>query len=216
MTIRARPLHAQARQVVLERILRGELAPGSRLVESLLAKDLGVSRTPLREALMHLEREGFLELQPNRGFFIAPLSGEEAAELYPILGLLEAHALSLIGLPNSPRVAQLAELNDRLLANEDTPAETFSINVEWHTVLTSGCPNRLLLKMLASVRRKVYRYEWAHAAPDGDRVRDSVEDHDAILTCLESGDLSGATDALRRHWDTDLESLTSALFNSTR
>lgn len=215
MTIRARPLHAQARQVVLERILRGELAPGSRLVESLLAKDLGVSRTPLREALMHLEREGFLELKPNRGFFVAPLSGEEAAELYPILGLLEAHALSLIGPPNSPRLAQLAELNDRLLANEDMPPETFSINVEWHTVLTSGCPNRLLLKMLASVRRKVYRYEWAYAGPDEDRVRDSVEGHDAILTCLESGDLDGATDALRRHWATDLESLTSAISNDT-
>jgi DNA-binding GntR family transcriptional regulator len=207
LTIRARPLHAQARQVVLERILRGDLAPGSRLIESLLAKDLGVSRTPLREALMHLEREGFLELQPNRGFFVAPLSTEEAAELYPLVSLLESHALDLTGIPDTSRARRLAELNEQLLSHEHDPEEAFSLNVEWHTVLTSGCPNRLLLKLLASVRRKVYRYEWAFFAPGGDQVRDAVEGHDAVLTALESGDMATALNALRQHWNTDLETL---------
>ena len=211
MTLRARPLHAQARQVVLERILRGELEPGSRVVESLLAKELGVSRTPLREALMHLEREGFLELEPNRGFFVAPLSRAEAEELYPILALLEAHALELTGRPEEPRAARLAELNEQLLVHEDTPEEAFSINVKWHTVLTSGCPNRLLLRLLASVRRKVYRYEWAYSAPGGNRIRDSVESHDSVLSALESGNMAGALDALRHHWVADLEALLSAM-----
>jgi DNA-binding GntR family transcriptional regulator len=211
LTLRARPLHAQARQVVLERILRGEFRPGTRLVEGLIAQELGVSRTPLREALMHLEREGFLELQPNRGFFVAGLSPGEARELYPILALLESHALELTGPPEDSRVTQLSELNERLLAHESAPQEAFSVNVEWHTVLTSGCPNRLLLKMLASVRRKVYRYEWAYFAPGGDRVRNSVEHHDSILSTLESGDMAAAVQALGSHWSSDLNALLAAM-----
>lgn len=161
---------------------------------------------------MHLEREGFLELQPNRGFFVTSLSQEQAVELYPLLGLLEAHALHLTGLPEPPRAAQLAELNEALLAHEDAHPDTFSINSKWHTLLTSGCPNGFLLKMLASMRRKVYRYEWACSDSNVDRVRDQVENHDEILAHLESGDMPEATAALRRHWATDLDTLLPFLF----
>ena len=215
MAIRPRPLHAQARQVVLERILRSDLEPGSRVVESRLAKELGVSRTPLREALMHLEREGFIELQPNRGFFVAQLSIGEARELYPILGFLESHALELTGAPEPTRTEHLAGLNDQLLSRENAPEGAFSLNVEWHTVLTSGCPNGLLLKMLTQVRRKVYRYEWAYLSPGGERVRDSVEFHDVILTALETGDIAGAVEALQHHWNADLEALIPVMAAST-
>jgi DNA-binding GntR family transcriptional regulator len=191
------------------------LEPGSRLVESRLAKELGVSRTPLREALMHLEREGFLELQPNRGFLVAPLSREEAQELYPILALLESRALELTGPPEPSRAAQLAEVNERLLVSGPTRDEVFSTNVEWHAVLTSGCPNRTLLRMLARLRRKVYRYEWAHFASGGDSLRTAVEYHDAILSALRSGDMLAASGALHRHWSADLERLISAMANPT-
>jgi DNA-binding GntR family transcriptional regulator len=213
--IRARPLHAQARQAVLERILRGELSPESRVVESRLATDLGVSRTPLREALMHLEREGFLRLEPNRGFFVAPLSTEEARELYPILAMIEAEALRLGGIPGSGRMAHLEDVDNQLAECHDDPEGAFHLNAEWHTVLTSGCPNRTLLKMLAGVRRKVYRYEWAHFARSGPRVEASPTLHQAILTALEDRGIDQAIRELHRHWLADLGTLLPAMGSAT-
>jgi DNA-binding GntR family transcriptional regulator len=159
---------------------------------------------------MHLEREGFLELQPNRGFFVAPLSPGEASDLYPVLALLECHALELIGVPEEPRTAQLASLNERLLSHEHDPEEAFSLNMKWHGVLTSGCQNRVLLKLLASVRRKVYRYEWAYPGSGG-RIPESVELHDAVLSALEARDMALAVQTLRAHWTADLKTLIAAM-----
>lgn len=204
--IKAKPLHAQARQAVLERILRGELAPDTRVVESRLAEDLGVSRTPLREALMHLEREGFLKLEPNRGFFVAPLSAEEARELYPILAMMECEALRLGGLPGTARIEYLGSVNERLAEAAADSERAFQLNAEWHTILTSGCPNRTLLKMLAGVRRKMYRYEWA-SLPQAARIEAAAEQHAAIAFALEQGDADGAGRDLQEHWQTELDAL---------
>ena len=211
MAIRARPLHAQVRQVVLERIIRSELEPGSRVVESRLAEELGVSRTPLREALMHLEREDFLELQPNRGFFVTPLSLEEASEIYPVVALLEGHALRLTGPPDAARAGHLGDINDRLLSAASDPERAFTLHTEWHTVLTSGCPNRHLLKMLASIRRKVYRYEWAHSASGPGPVEETVTHHDRILGALARADMEAALELLQQHWRRELAELGASL-----
>jgi len=211
MSVRPRPLHAQVRQVVLERIIRGELEPGARVVESRLAEDLGVSRTPLREALMHLEREDFLELEPNRGFLVAPLSREEASEIYPMVALLEGHALRLTGPPDPGRAGHLGDINDRLLSHASDHEDGFTLNAEWHTVLTSGCPNRHLLKMLASIRRKVYRYEWAHAGGGRDAVENAVAHHDRILAALARGSMEDALRLVDEHWMQDLAVLVEAM-----
>jgi len=211
MAVRARPLHAQVRQVVLERIIRGDLAPGSRVVESRLAEDLGVSRTPLREALMHLEREGFLELVPNRGFSVAGLTMDEASEIYPLLALLEGHALRLTGPPDPARAGHLGDINDRLLSAAGDRERAFTLNVEWHTVLTSGCPNRHLLKMLASIRRKVYRYEWAHAASGRGAIEEAVARQDRILGALARHEMENALELLRDHWRRELRELGPSL-----
>ena len=88
MTITREPLREQVHRAIVGRILREDLAPGARISDSVLAQELGVSRTPVREALLRLEREGFLDVDVGRGFFVKPLSAGEVREVYPILWTL--------------------------------------------------------------------------------------------------------------------------------
>src|SRR5215213_8157418 len=114
MTITRVPLREQVHHAIIGRILREELAPGARLSDSALAGELGVSRTPVREALLRLEREGFLEVDVGRGFFVKPLSAGEVREVYPILWTLEVMALRTAAPPSRARVADLARINAEL------------------------------------------------------------------------------------------------------
>src|SRR6516165_11700079 len=88
--ITKRPLREDVHAALRIRIVEGQLLPGSRLQDVQLAGELGVSRTPIREALLRLAGEGLVENDPNRGFFVAPLRREEIREIYPIVWALNA------------------------------------------------------------------------------------------------------------------------------
>ena len=90
------------RALLSQPILEGRLEPDSCLNEVHLADELGVSRTPLREALSRLRQTGLVLSKPNRGFFVAPLSGAEARDLYELLAVLKANALELAGPAREP------------------------------------------------------------------------------------------------------------------
>ncbi|HEX8907537.1 MAG TPA: GntR family transcriptional regulator, partial [Longimicrobiaceae bacterium] len=148
MTITRVPLREQVHRAVVGRILREELAPGARISDSVMAQELGVSRTPVREALLRLEREGFLEVDVGRGFFVKPLSAREMREVYPIVWALEV--LALRSLPPLPRstLAELDRINQELAEAGDDPERRIDLDVAWHAALVGGCPNQLLLQMI--------------------------------------------------------------------
>src|SRR5215831_12141198 len=86
--ISKKPLREEIHALLRERIVAGRVLPGSRLPDVQLAGELGVSRTPVREALLRLVREGLVENDPHRGFFVAPLSRQEVLDTYPIVWAL--------------------------------------------------------------------------------------------------------------------------------
>ncbi|MFW6079010.1 MAG: GntR family transcriptional regulator [Gemmatimonadota bacterium] len=192
-------LHGRIRRQVLQRILTGESGPGDRVSVSALAAETGISRTPVRESLLQLQREGFLTLEENRGFFVRPLTEREARELYPILHALEDLALATAGRASRARIERLEALNDRLAASRDA-AEAIALNFAWHRQLTSPCANRELARLLDRYRMRVYRYEHAYYGPGEERVAYSVELHREILTALRAGDVRKARAVLERHW----------------
>jgi DNA-binding GntR family transcriptional regulator len=196
----------QLERLLLDRILDGSLPPGERLNESRLAEEFGASRTPLREALSRLHREGLVVSRPHRGFFVADLSAGEARELYECLALLESDALELAEVPDEERLDELELLNDRLeLAR--TGSVAIDLNTEWHRLLLTACPNRHLLELVEGVRTKVRRYEFAFFAPGPERIAMSARLHRRILDALAAGDLSTARRGLVTHWFTDLDEL---------
>src|SRR5262245_9415830 len=101
-------------------IIDGRLPPGARINEVHLAASLGVSRTPLREALSRLANEGAVAVEPRRGFFVAPLSTTELEQLYSIRPVLDPEALRIAGVPAPCRLRNLRILNRRL-AKERKP-----------------------------------------------------------------------------------------------
>ena len=101
--------------------MKGDLLPGNRLQDVLLAAELGVSRTPVREALLRLERDGLVESDPNRGFFVAPLSRKEVAEIYPMVWALECLALDSCEPPTPPQIQALRQINAEMAGVKDDP-----------------------------------------------------------------------------------------------
>ena len=177
--------------------------PSKRLFQKLevqLAADIGVSRTPLREALIALESEGQIESESGKGFRFVELSTREFQELAPVIAALEGLAVEL-----SP-VDEMRSLGTRLqkLADEfDSASAAHSMIMtrddEWHGVMLSACPNERLLALIASVRQSFHRYE-SLLVPDEAVVSRVAEEHGAIARCLAAGDIPGAKEALKANW----------------
>jgi len=205
-TISRAPLRREVRRIVLDRILRGEIPPGGGINESELSIDIGVSRTPLREALLGLEREGFLRSEAGRGFFAAALTAEDAEELYPILWTLEGLALASSPSPNPARVAELARINADLARYERIPERALELDRLWHDTLLATCPRRKLLGMIEVLKDQARRYERAYMADSG-RVFVSTRQHEEILDALGKDEREKAIRILESNWRVSLDYL---------
>lgn len=198
---------------LLEMIFDGRLVAGERINEVRLAEQLGVSRTPLREALTRLAADSVLESLPRRGFFLQRLTVEEFDAIYKIRPILDPAALQSAGLPSEEQLQQLHALN-RTLARAGTPDELNQLDDRWHLLLLSHCPNPVLLDLIEQFMRRTRRYELAYLR-EQDNVSIATAEHDEILSALEARDVDRACRALHtnltsgfgflRAWLVDLE-----------
>ena len=176
-------------------IVDGRLSPGERINEVRLSVALGVSRTPLREALSRLASEGALSSTPAIGYSVRPLRVEELGQLYDIRPLLDPEALRLAGLPNASRLTRLEALNQRFASATDAEA-AITFDDAWHLELIAACPNRVLVEMIESIMLRTRRYELALLREQPNRLR-AAGDHERIQAALRGGDLDAACAALR-------------------
>jgi DNA-binding GntR family transcriptional regulator len=193
-------LSDEAALAVRNMIVDGRLPAGARINEVHLAARLGISRTPLREALSGLEREGALSNVPRIGWFVRPLTLEEFRQIYPIRPLLDPEALRLAGLPSPARLAALRALNARIAAERDADA-IIALDDEWHRLLIADCPNRILLELIDRFIARTRRYEIA-LMREGRNVTVAAATHERIMAALAAGDLAGGCAALRANLET--------------
>ena len=198
-------LTAELRHMIVD----ARLAPGERINEVQLAARLGVSRTPLREALARLAQEGALDNVPRIGWFVRPLSLEEFEQIYPIRSYLDPEALRLAGLPTRERVAELDALNDRIASERDADT-VIALDDEWHLMLIERCPNTVLLGLIGQFIRRTRRYELA-LMRERRNVAAAAADHRDILAALQRRDLNAACAALRRNLETGSEPIAAWL-----
>lgn len=184
--------------LVRDRILAGEVAADERINEVWLSRELGVSRTPLREGLAALVAEGFLRSEPRRGLFVTPLSADELRHLYPIRALLDPHALELAGVPTQEQRDELERTNREIERSSGTPARTIDLDEAWHRKVVEHCPNPVLLELIDQMMLRTRRYEYAYLR-EHEHVSVAVHEHRQVLAALGEGDLQAACAALRRN-----------------
>ena len=202
-----------AADAVRAMIVDGRLAPGDRINEVHLAAKLGVSRTPLREALSGLVSEGALTVRPRLGYFVRPLSLEEFEQIYDIRPLLDPEALRLAGVPSAKRIARLEKLNTQLRAAKGAAA--IEIDDAWHMELLAGCPNKVLIDLIQNFIVRTRRYELA-LMREQENVAVAMDDHEKIMAALKSGDLDAACLALKRNMQSGREPIVAWLTQRAR
>ena len=193
-------LSADVHQELLRQIIQGQLAPGLRLRDAELAERLGVSRTPVREALLRLEREGFISSQQHFGFSVKGFEESEIREVYPLVRLLECTALASAPLPCPARLEGLGDYGANLKREGHDPLRRIELDSTWHEALIVNEGNRHLRRILTELKRIVFRYEYAFME-DEELVSASVTEHAAIVAALEEGDRNKAARLLGAHWD---------------
>jgi len=193
------PLREAIRRELTERIVTGALASGVPIRLVATASEMGVSVTPLRESLVQLELDGFVESDPGRGYSVTRMTSAEIDEIYPLIWTLEALALRTAP-PAEDALDALSDLNVRFRACDD-PREAQRLDREWHRTLLGACPNRTLLGFLDLLKRRAARYEVAFMR----EVRragssESADQHDGIVRALRESDVEKAVDFLERNW----------------
>ncbi len=192
----------------------GRLPEGQRINEVQLSASLGVSRTPLREALQTLVAEGALVSIPRRGFFVVEFSVDEFKSLYAMRALLDPEALRISRSPDSGLLQELTELNTRLRersgSSDCSVDEIIDLDDQFHLLLLSGCGNLILLDTVRQFMGRTRRYEYAYMSQN-ESVSNAFDEHEAILACLRENDRAGACEALRRNLTSGIEPITQWL-----
>jgi DNA-binding GntR family transcriptional regulator len=180
-------------------LLSGRFAPEERLSEPLLAQELGVSRTPVREALMRLAEEGLVELVPGKGARVRRFAPEEVEEVYGVRALLEGEAARLAALRATPW--ELKELEERLEAIDQAPREDFAEqmrrDLEFHRALVRLSGNRTLFRLYEDLLSSLALVR--SALPNLSQEETTRREHRAILEALKARDPEGARRAVEAH-----------------
>jgi DNA-binding GntR family transcriptional regulator len=206
--ITRQPLRDQVYQAILDRVHRGDLQPGTRVKDTTLASQLGVSRTPIREALLQLTREGVLQADMGRGFRVGRLDPKEMRETGAILGALEVLALQISPEFPGEHLRRLIEI-DRILGQTRGDAErVVALEEEWHRTLLQECPNTRLREIISSMWQVPRRYMRAYLRDSG-RVSLSTQHHSRIVEALRRQDRATAATRLNQYWERGIEELGS-------
>lgn len=193
------PLFALVTDKLRERILKGQYAPGERLVENKLSIELGVSRIPVREALRALAAEGLVLIEPRRGASVATLSPHVAREMVEVRATLEGLNAKLAAQRRDP--ALIAELETVLREGMDAAAqgkadELIELNTRFHEVLGNIAANSVLQEMMRSLRERTAAL---FGPANTVRARQNWDEHAQILQAVIAGDADLAALLAARH-----------------
>jgi len=188
-----------AEEMLLRVIASGEFAPGERLRQNDLAARLGVSATPVREALRHLEAQGLLVRDPHKGVRVAEVDVEETAELYLMRAVLEGlaveHATPRVG---QKKLAALANIQEKIDAHRAAGnlRPLRRLNFDFHTAIYRASGLARLSRLIDSLW-PLFPWDSMWVVPG--RAESSASEHRAILNAIKSGDAVRAGQEMRHH-----------------
>jgi DNA-binding GntR family transcriptional regulator len=196
---RPRSLREQIYQRLRTAIFSGELAPGTPVIEVDVAANLGVSRTPVREALRRLESDGMLEPRGMRGTVVCELEREEVDCMFDIRESLETLAVQRAAKRMGERdYAELGRLLERMNKHVDDPTELEHLDTQFHERILAHAQSKRLKKMLGDLRADILHWRFI-ALSTTERRHEVVAEHGAIVAAMRSGDDAAILRATSRH-----------------
>ncbi|MHB1126042.1 MAG: GntR family transcriptional regulator [Bacillota bacterium] len=208
-----KPLREIVFETLREAIINGRLKPSERLMEVQVAEELGVSRTPVREAIRKLELEGFVVMIPRKGAYVAGISTKDYAEVFEIRAALESLAAGLA----AERITEdeLEEL-ERLLVqlaecaeNNDVTA-LIQVDTDFHDVLYKASRNERLVQIVSNLREQIQRFRSTSLAYPG-RIRETLEEHKKLVEAISERNATLAQSLAQEHIENAEDSLLEAV-----
>lgn len=209
-----KPLREVVFESLREAIITGLLRPGERLMEVQVAEELGVSRTPVREAIRKLELEGLVVMLPRRGAYVAGISVKDIADVFEVRAALEALAASLA----AERITD-AELEDleRSLVEITKISDTQDIgtivarDTSFHDIIYRASRNSWLIQIISNLQDQIQRFRMTTLSRPG-RTKEAVEEHKKIVEAISDRNSELAAQLAREH----IENAESSLLNSLK
>ncbi len=188
-------------ETLRQAIIGGQMASGNRMVENRIAESLGISRTPVREALHKLEREGLIKKQPKGGFIVLGLDRNDIEETFGIRSILESYAARLAAENHRPE--ELASLENKIeeyqrsLDGSESDA-LLRINTEFHDMLYALSHSPRLIRMINDLRDQIYRFR-AIILKKETMAKASNEDHRQMINLMRLRDGDSVEKLVRAH-----------------
>lgn len=195
------PLSEKIAETIREYILKGTLKPGDRLTEPKLSEMLGISRTPIREALRILETEGFVEIFPRRGAMVSEITDKDVDDIFVLKAQLESLAakLSVNNLLDED-INRLKEINEKMerSAKSRNVSTLIKLNAEFHNIFITKSGNSRLEKFLLSLLRQ-FKRATAYSFTETGRIHQVLKEHAQIVEAFEKRDAEKVEELVEKH-----------------
>ena len=212
------PLREAVCETLRDAIRKGILEPGERLMEVQLAEELGISRTPVREAIRKLEQEGYVIMMPRRGTYVADISTGDIKEIFEIRSALESLATGLAARRIEPDELEtlqnlLVEIEGYIAKNDiEKIVET---DIKFHGLLYQVSRNERLVNIISNLKEQLARFRTLSMSYPG-RLQETLEEHSEMVEAIANGDVSAARDAAEHHMERAEKTLLMALRRHTK
>lgn len=207
-----KPLRELVFETLREAILLGHLIPGERLMEVQLADEMGVSRTPVREAIRKLELEGFVVMIPRKGAYVASLTLKDIADLFEVRAALEGMAAGLAAERITEEELESLEraIAEGSRAHDDDISAYVDLDTTFHDIIYQASRNSQLEQIITHLREQIQRFRMTSLSQPG-RIKLYVDEHKKIVEAISARDIKSARSLAREHIENAEQSLLSAI-----
>lgn len=198
---RHKPLRDLVYDELKMKIMMGVISPGTRMMEVELAEEMGVSRTPVREAIRKLEKEGMISIEPRRGAYASSLSNQDMVDILEVRQTMEGLAADLATVrfteDQKKELLEVSEAFNQAVASGDME-QMIALDTLFHHLIVEGTGNKLLAVMVSQLQDMVLRFRYLYY-DDFRRAEKMPEEHKEILDAIFDGDPNKAKEAADNH-----------------
>ena len=198
----------EAYNILHDKIISGELTPYTQLKISELSKELGISRTPVREAILRLENEDLVISKANQWTMVAPIKVERLKDIYPLVLELESYALrENFDQITDEFIDELEKINKQIRMEHmnENIMRVIELDDEFHDLIVGLSPNKEIKPIIDRLKKRIKRFEIGfYQAKDSHKAPSTYDEHLILIDSLKKRDLDKSLDALKQNWTTTI------------